>query len=185
MQAGMGDIVFTPLYEVLKDRGVTFHFFHQLQSMGFSSGTVEEVVISPQAEVNGYQPLVDVNGLKCWPNEPDWGQIANGQALHAQLGGSGSAFETEHDILVPGAGGALHLRRDSGHFDHVILAASVESVKRVWERSNGPRHARFKRMLDQSNTVATQAFQLWLEHPAKNMGWRGREQHPERLCGAV
>jgi len=30
MRAGMGDAVFSPLYEVLKLRGVRFEFFHRL-----------------------------------------------------------------------------------------------------------------------------------------------------------
>src|SRR3954470_21628779 len=36
MQAGMGDIVFAPLYEVLERRGVRFEFFHRLSNMGLS-----------------------------------------------------------------------------------------------------------------------------------------------------
>src|SRR5690606_29048760 len=31
MQAGMGDTIFTPLYEVLKRRGVKFEFFHKVK----------------------------------------------------------------------------------------------------------------------------------------------------------
>ena len=34
MQAGMGDVVFAPLYEVLKRRGVRFEFFHKLTNVG-------------------------------------------------------------------------------------------------------------------------------------------------------
>src|SRR5690606_3707338 len=33
MSAGMGDIVFAPLYEVLKRRGVRFEFFHRLSQL--------------------------------------------------------------------------------------------------------------------------------------------------------
>src|SRR5690606_33935978 len=31
MRAGMGDTVFAPLYEVLRDRGVRFRFFHRVE----------------------------------------------------------------------------------------------------------------------------------------------------------
>ena len=34
MQSGMGDIVFAPLYEVLRRRGVRFEFFHRLENVG-------------------------------------------------------------------------------------------------------------------------------------------------------
>ena len=33
MQAGMGDVVFAPFYEVLKRRGVRFEFFHRLENV--------------------------------------------------------------------------------------------------------------------------------------------------------
>ena len=36
MTAGMGDVVFAPLYQVLKQRGVRFEFFHRLQQCGLS-----------------------------------------------------------------------------------------------------------------------------------------------------
>jgi hypothetical protein len=36
MQAGMGDTVFGPLYEVLKGRGVTFKFFHKTSALHLS-----------------------------------------------------------------------------------------------------------------------------------------------------
>ena len=33
MNAGMGDTIFAPIYEVLKRRGVTFNFFHRVTSL--------------------------------------------------------------------------------------------------------------------------------------------------------
>ena len=33
MQAGMGDVVFAPLYQVLRRRGVRFQFFHRLDNV--------------------------------------------------------------------------------------------------------------------------------------------------------
>ena len=37
MQAGMGDVVFTPLYEVLRCRGVRFEFFHAVTRLGLAA----------------------------------------------------------------------------------------------------------------------------------------------------
>ena len=37
MQAGMGDTVFTPFYEVLKQRGVDFKFFHRVKNLDVSA----------------------------------------------------------------------------------------------------------------------------------------------------
>lgn len=36
MQAGMGDTVFTPIYKVLKQRGVKFQFFHRVDQLHLS-----------------------------------------------------------------------------------------------------------------------------------------------------
>ena len=33
MQAGMGEVIFAPLYEVLRDRGVEFRFFHRVDAL--------------------------------------------------------------------------------------------------------------------------------------------------------
>ena len=76
MRAGMGDVVFTPLYEVLKRRGVQFHFFHKVNQLRVHALTrnVDRVEMTQQVElkdpVAGYQPLVDVLGLPCWPDRP-------------------------------------------------------------------------------------------------------------------
>ena len=69
MQAGMGDVVFTPLYQVLQERGVRFKFFQQVQNLGLSSdqGSIATITVGEQATLTGpdYQPLVEVNGLAC------------------------------------------------------------------------------------------------------------------------
>src|SRR5262249_37307874 len=74
MQAGMGDVVFAPLYEVLARRGVRFEFFHRLENVHLSDPSAMGIDDSPhvqalefdvQAEVVGgaaYRPLVDVQG---------------------------------------------------------------------------------------------------------------------------
>ena len=33
MNAGMGDVVFAPMYRVLENRGVRFHFFHRVDRL--------------------------------------------------------------------------------------------------------------------------------------------------------
>ena len=86
MQAGMGDIVFTPFYEVLKKRGVKFEFFHKLQNVSLSDdgSHVAELEMDVQAGIRGdkeYQPLVDVKGLDCWPSRPKFELLKNGAAL--------------------------------------------------------------------------------------------------------
>ena len=87
MMAGMGDAVVAPIYQVLLRRGVRFRFFHRVTELAPSSdGTrVGAVHLVRQARPVGpeYQPLVDVDGLACWPATPRWDQLEDGAALAA------------------------------------------------------------------------------------------------------
>jgi hypothetical protein len=88
MQAGMGETVFAPLYQVLKDRGVQFRFFHKVQALKLSDDKtrVGEIRIARQATlVSGkqdYDPLVEVGGLPCWPMQPLYDQLQQGADLN-------------------------------------------------------------------------------------------------------
>jgi uncharacterized protein with NAD-binding domain and iron-sulfur cluster len=92
MSAGMGDVVFAPLYRVLKQRGVRFEFFHKLTSVGMSSSTpdaphVATLDFDVQATTSGggeYQPLCIVKDLACWPARPDYAQLVDGERLAAR-----------------------------------------------------------------------------------------------------
>ncbi len=59
----MGDVVFAPLYEVLKRRGVRFEFFHRLENIKLPErlrpgerAYVEALEFAVQAEVAGRVP---------------------------------------------------------------------------------------------------------------------------------
>ncbi|HWJ94214.1 MAG TPA: NAD(P)-binding protein, partial [Telluria sp.] len=76
MQAGMGDAVFAPLYEVLARRGVRFSFFHRVEEIVPAAGGVAALRFTVQAATKGgYRPLVNVKGLPCWPAAPDYAQL--------------------------------------------------------------------------------------------------------------
>lgn len=78
MQAGMGDAVFAPLYEVLARRGVRFAFFHRVEEILPQDGAVGTVRLSVQAGLRSgaYDPLVTVKGPPCWPSARPCGQAA-------------------------------------------------------------------------------------------------------------
>ena len=89
MQAGMGDTVFTPLYEVLRRRGVRFEFFHRVRRLELSADKklVQKIHLGRQATVEdpaGYQPLVRVKDLDCWPSAPLYEQLREGPELEAR-----------------------------------------------------------------------------------------------------
>jgi len=170
MRAGMGDIVFAPLYEVLKRRGVRFEFFHRLENIKLpqrlASGErpyVEALEFDVQAEVEGeYRPLVDVNGVPCWPSEPDFSQLVGGETLKAE----GRRFESHWDRRRARAK-TLHVTKD---FDFVVLGVSVGAMPFV-AREILERDPRWRAMVENVKTVASQAFQIWLDRDAADLGW--------------
>ncbi|MBK8254818.1 MAG: NAD(P)-binding protein [Polyangiaceae bacterium] len=174
MQAGMGDIVFSPLYEVLKQRGVKFEFFHKLTHVGLGGarGTPDDRHVAAlefdvQAEIVGggeYQPLVEVAGLPCWPSQPLWGQLKNGDALQKQ----------DIDLESPFDPTVLRKKtlRVSQDFDFVILGLSVGALPLVCKEILAE-DTRFRRAIHSGKSVQTQAFQLWLREDMAQLGWRG------------
>ena len=53
MQAGMGEVVFAPIYEVLARRGVRFRYFHRVDGLGLSEDgrRIAVVRLSQQADL--------------------------------------------------------------------------------------------------------------------------------------
>jgi uncharacterized protein with NAD-binding domain and iron-sulfur cluster len=173
MQAGMGDTVFTPMYEAMKQRGVKFEFFRRVDHLGLSEdGTqIASVDVIHQAEVDGpaeYRPLVPVRGLDCWPSDPDWSQLIDGDALRS----SGINFEYGQD-----APGALRQTLRAGvDFDHVVLAIPVAALPAICgELVANQRTPEFADMVDHTATTMTQAFQLWTNETASTLGWAHRD----------
>jgi uncharacterized protein with NAD-binding domain and iron-sulfur cluster len=170
MQAGMGDVVFSPLYEVLRQRGVRFHFFTAATRLGLAQREplVETIEVIPQVDLVGdeYEPLIDVDGLPCWPSEPRWEQLVDGENLRA----GGVDFEAD---LNPLGRDPVTLRRGAD-FDQVVLGIPIGALEPICgeliERSE-----RWRKAIETAVTVQTQAFQVWLTKPSDQLGWRHGE----------
>jgi uncharacterized protein with NAD-binding domain and iron-sulfur cluster len=166
MQAGMGDTVMTPLYDVLRSRGVRFRFFHQVTKLCVSSDgeSVERIEIQPQARLKrgGYDPIVTVGGLRCWPSQPRWSELEDGEALRAQ----GVNFEQQVNPL-----GLKSMVLEAGEdFDEVVLGIAVGALPPLCEELASAKQ-QFKDMLEHSDTVMTEGIQLWLTRTATDLGW--------------
>jgi uncharacterized protein with NAD-binding domain and iron-sulfur cluster len=177
MQSGMGDTVFVPFYEVLRRRGVRFEFFHWVSRLGLSSDRrfVEEIEVIPQVQLkgSGYEPLVPVEDPKCpecWPSEPRWDQIVDGEKLRER----GNNLEWEANPLRRKP---LTLRRGKDKdFDLVVLGISIAALDPICrELIEDVGNPRFRAMIKNSRTVMTQAFQLWLNRPLQRLGWQFNE----------
>ncbi|HEX5272019.1 MAG TPA: FAD-dependent oxidoreductase [Gemmataceae bacterium] len=171
MQAGMGDTVFTPFYEVLKRRGVKFAFFHRVEDLRLSAdrARVEAIDVTVQATPKGgeYRPLVDVKGLGCWPSEPLYEQLAEGEELRQ----NGIDLES---AWTPWPGVSRRMLKRGEDFDAVVLGVSVAALPYLTRELSAAR-PRWADMLQHVTTVQTQAFQLWLTRDAKELGWDAEE----------
>ena len=184
MNGGMGDVVFAPIYEVLRRRGVRFEFFHRLRELRVADADartaetphVTALDFDVQATLRDggpYAPLVDVGGMACWPAEPDWAQLEDGERLRAEE----RRFESHWDTRRASAK-TLEVGRD---FDLVVLGVGLGAVPHVCGALVA-RDPRWREMVVHVKTVATQAFQLWLRPDVEELGWPGP---PVTLSGFV
>ncbi len=169
MQAGMGDVVFAPMYQVLRDRGVKFEFFHRVEGLELSSGgtSIEAVRVGVQATLKDpkarYDPLRHVEGLPCWPSKPCYEQLVEGEKLKD----SGCNLES---FWTPWSNPQTRVLRLGSDFDEVVLAISIGALPYLFDRHEKLPQA-FQLMLDNVQTVATQAVQLWVNQPLLDLGW--------------
>jgi uncharacterized protein with NAD-binding domain and iron-sulfur cluster len=172
MQAGMGDTVFTPLYEVLKRRGVKFRFFHRVENLKVDPATklVDAIELTEQVQLLGadYEPLVDVEGLPCWPSAPLYGQIHSGEVLAASGINLESAWSPPFSEERPKR---LERGRD---FDQVVLGISIGAFPYI-ARELSENSPAFAAMVENIQTVQTCAFQLWLDPDLAGLGWKDPE----------
>jgi uncharacterized protein with NAD-binding domain and iron-sulfur cluster len=179
MTAGMGDVVFAPMYEVLVRRGVRFEFFHRLERVELASDDAPSHVaalhFAQQATPLGpsYQPLLEVERLPCFPAQPDYGQLVNGAALRAE----GRDFEWHADARCDRRR-RLEVGRD---FDLVVLATGIDALPHCAAELVA-HNERWRAMIEHVKSVPTQAFQIWLSSDMRELGWNAG---PVNLCGFV
>ena len=180
MQAGMGDTIFTPLYQVLERRGVLFRFFHQVQALALSADqkSVASVRLGRQVTLKTcaeYQPLVPVRGLGCWPSAPLWAQIDDAQAAAIQARGCNlehadngwkdvQEFSLHHRASTPPG------TPEDAIFDRVVLGISIGAFPQICGeliKAND----RFAKMVTHVLTVRTEAYQAWLKTDLAGLGW--------------
>jgi len=171
MQAGMGDVVATPLYQVLKNRGVSFKFFHRVTALRLTEdrAMVKRIELCKQVKlVNGgdeYDPLIPVNGLPCWPSAPLYSQIADGRAL------CDSGINLESSWAKPWkdeTNVALELGVD---FDQIVLGVSIAALREMAKDLIDASPA-LADSVEKVQTTQTQAMQLWLSPDLAGLGWR-------------
>jgi uncharacterized protein with NAD-binding domain and iron-sulfur cluster len=167
MQAGMGDTIFAPLYQVLSRRGVKFEFFQRVDKLELSDDKrrVARITIGQQATVKGdYDPLVPVKGLPCWPSTPRYDKLVQGEALRDSGDNLEDWWTAWQDPVPP------RVLRDGVEFHTVILGCSVAIFPYIASdlmAASTP----LATMVNALGTTQTQAMQLWLSRDLAGLGW--------------
>ena len=169
MESAMGDTVFAPMYQVLARRGVQFNFFSRAVSLGLSADktALSTVTISRQInlKVGAYDPLVLVKGLPCWPSEPLYDQIVEGETLRREQ------IDLERSLgwgPWKDTGGEITLKAGDD-FDYVILGIGIGALTPICTELSAA-SPKWADMLNGIKTVQTQAIQLWFKPDSAELG---------------
>jgi uncharacterized protein with NAD-binding domain and iron-sulfur cluster len=165
MRAGMGDVVFAPMFEVLERRGVRFEFFHRVEALlpTADGSRVGTIVFDRQATLTdptaGYRPLMAAHdGLPVWPNAP-----LNDQLEQPLTPEEAESFWTD---AVP----VDQVRLENGdHFDTVVLAIPTGAHPYICQELMDGNPA-WQEMVENLGTIYTQAFQVWVNEEMDDLG---------------
>jgi hypothetical protein len=120
-----------------------------------------------------YDPLVDVDGLPCWPSTPAWDQLDPAQAALMQEHGVDleSWYSDWPGLYCKAFGAPLPERRlvRGRDFDHVVFAIPPASLPLLAPRllDASPALAAAAKL----RTAATQAAQVWFDVDLAKLGW--------------
>ncbi|OYT92383.1 MAG: hypothetical protein CFE43_08955 [Burkholderiales bacterium PBB3] len=183
-EAGTGETVIAPLYEVLSKRGVKFEFFHKVESLSLTAdkSAVASINFDVQATLvdpsKPYAPLIDVKGLPSWPGQPHYAQLVQGDALKAGQ----VDLESYWNGWQPVAQRQLLAGQD---FDHIVFAISIGAVPYLCKELLAAQPA-WQNMVDKVTTVQTQTMQLWMNRSTKDLGWDIEFENPtDTVIGAT
>ena len=177
MTAGMGDIVFAPLYQALRRRGVDFEFFHRVDHLhpSHDGRRIEAITVGRQAKLvprlRQYDPLVRYSGLPGFPVAPQIVQLsdADGIEKHPLESHWCEWQDAEQRVLKHGV-----------DFDVVIFALPPGMARYVCGELMADR-PEWRDMVAKIGTVATQSLQLWIRPPEQSLGWH----HPGSTMSAI
>jgi len=185
---GTGDTIIKPLYRLLVQRGVRFHYFHKLEAVELNAdGTrVGRLVFDRQATVRAgtYDPLRRLDdGEQVWPNRPLYDQLVEGTELQKgdEMKGGGYDLESWWTAWKPVEQVTLEDGRD---FDHVVLATPISTLEHTCPELI-TKSDDWKKMVGNVKSAATQAVQLWIDRPTTELGWTGALEGHDRYLGGI
>ncbi len=166
MNAGMGDTIFTPYYKILKHRGVKFEFFTRVKALRVGDTAISSIELERQATLNnpaaGYDPLVRIGDLDCWPDRPDYDQLVEGDELKDK--------EINLESFWADWPGTPETLQKGTDFDDVILGIPPGAYQHICQDLANS-SVRWKKMAEEVKTVQTKAMQLWLKPNLTELGF--------------
>lgn len=170
MQAGMGEVVFSPLYKLLSEAGddgkprVNFHFFHRVTGIELDARRQNVAKVRMRQQIipkDDYPYLIDASldagstPFWCWPDSPDWHHIENGDQLqHADK--PGVDLESRW-TSIEGAEMELEIGKDD-----VVIFAMPAPVLPELVGELAAHNPRFAEMAAGIDSVAPAAAQFWI-----------------------
>lgn len=161
MRAGMGEVVFAPLYQALQARGVAIQLYHRVDELVLDDDatTVTSIRLGRQPAPADADPLLPIKGLPCF---------------RASQPGGDAPWTTDPESLWCDRANETQVELRAGiDFDVAVLAVSLGMVPWI-APALVARQPPWQRMIDGVGTVATQALQVWLRSPERALGW----EHP-------
>jgi uncharacterized protein with NAD-binding domain and iron-sulfur cluster len=156
------------MYEVLKNRGVNFKFFHEIKQVHYSeSGSIEKISFAEQVKLKGssYNPVKLIGKLSTWPSNPDYDQLDSDYAKKLIEGNVN--LEDPWKVWSDYREGTLMVGKD---FDEVILGIPIGTLKSICSEIIA-RDNKWKLMADHVLTTPTQSSQLWFLPKLKDLGF--------------
>ncbi len=177
MNAGMGDVVVMPIYQLLAKRGVKFEFFSEVKKLELdeTNKRIASVKIGRQVTLkNGsYEPTAWCEALKMdyWPPHPLYDQIVQGEELknkHVNLESHWADWQNveEYDVKI-GPEDQVVLGIAKGGLDEIVEPLCVNDA--------------WKRMMEELPSTQTQSMQLWMTESTTDLGWKEYKDAPATM----
>ena len=169
-KAGTADTMITPIYLVLKNRGIQFKFFHKVEQVHYSdSGEIEKVAMAEQVTLKHgtYDPTYKFKGLDVWPGAPLYDQIEDRQARalkegHYDLEEAWSGWENVRNFSL----------QKGEDFDYVVLGIPIDVLggnegicKEIIDKN-----LVWQNMYNHVKSTPTMSMQLWIKPTLKELG---------------
>lgn len=169
-KAGTADTMITPIYLVLKNRGVKFKFFHKVEQVHYSgTGEIEKVSMAEQVTLKHgtYNPTYKFKDLDVWPGKPLYDQIDDAQAKALKEGN----YDLEE--AWDGWKNVRQLSLEKGKdFDYVVLGIPIDVLggkegicKEIIEKNDA-----WQKMYHHVKSIPTMSMQLWIKPTLKELG---------------